>query len=64
MMDRPLMPDSSVAQRLLGNLRRARLEMEEVALQFDEVLAKFDAEIRKQKSKRIKKISLMNKQPL
>jgi hypothetical protein len=64
MMDRPLRPDSSVDQRLLGNLRRARLEMEEVALQFDEVLAKFDAEIRKQKSKRIKKISLMNKQPL
>jgi hypothetical protein len=65
MTDRPSMPNPSVDQRLLGNLRRARLEMEEVALQFDEVLAKFDAEIRKQKSKRIQKsLSLTNKQPL
>jgi hypothetical protein len=54
MTDQP-MPNSSVDQRLLGNLRRARLEMEEVGLQLDEVLAKFDEKIRQQKLKRIQK---------
>jgi hypothetical protein len=49
------MPNPSVDQRLLGNLRRARLEMEEVGLQLDEVLAKFDEQIRQQKFKRIQK---------
>jgi hypothetical protein len=49
MTDQPLMPNPSVDQRLLGNLRCARLEMEELGLQFDEVLARFDEEIRQQK---------------
>jgi hypothetical protein len=63
MTDQPLMPNPSVDQRLLGNLRRARLEMEELGLEFDEVLAKFDEEIRQQKLKRIQKsLSLLNKQ--
>jgi hypothetical protein len=64
MTDQPLMPNPSVDQRLLGNLRRARLEMEELGLQFDEVLARFDEEIRQQKLKRIQKsLSLVNEQP-
>jgi hypothetical protein len=55
------MPDSVVEQRLLGNLRRARLEMEEVGLQLDEVLARFDEEIRQQRLKRVQKsLSLLN----
>jgi hypothetical protein len=54
MTDQP-MPNLSVDQRLLGNLRRACLEMEEVGLQLDEVLAKFDEKIRQQKFKRIQK---------
>jgi hypothetical protein len=61
MTNQPMMPNSSVDQRLLGNLRRARLEMEELGLQFDEVLAKFDEEIRQQRLKRIQKsLSLFN----
>jgi hypothetical protein len=61
MTNQPIMPNSSVDQRLLGNLRRARLEMEELGLQFDEVLAKFDEEIRQQRLKRIQKsLSLFN----
>jgi hypothetical protein len=61
MTNQPIMPNSSVDQRLLGNLRRARLEMEEVGLQFEEVLAKFDEEIRQQRLKRIQKsLSLFN----
>jgi hypothetical protein len=62
-MSQPLMPNPSVDQRLLGNLRRARLEMEDLGLQFDEVLARFDQEIRHQKLKRIQKsLSLANEQ--
>jgi hypothetical protein len=61
MTNQPIMPNSSVDQRLLDNLRRARLEMEEVGLQFEEVLAKFDEEIRQQRLKRIQKsLSLFN----
>jgi hypothetical protein len=63
MTDQPLMPNPSVDQRLLGNLRRARLEMEELGLQFDEVFARFDEEIRQQKLKRIQKsLSLVSEQ--
>lgn len=63
MTNQPLMPNPSVDQRLLGNLRRARLEMEELGLQFDEVLARFDEEIRQQRLKRIQKsLSLFNEQ--
>ena len=62
--DQPLMPNSSVDQCLLSNLRRARLKMEELGLQFDEVLARFDEEIRQQKLKRIQKsLSHVNEQP-
>jgi hypothetical protein len=53
MINQPLMPDLSVDRRLLGNLRRARLEIEELGLELDEVLARLDEEIRQQKSKRI-----------
>jgi hypothetical protein len=61
MTNQAMMPNSSVDRRLLGNLRRARLEMEELGLQFDEVLAKFDEEIRQQRLKRIQKsLSLFN----
>jgi hypothetical protein len=64
MTKQPLMPDPSIDQRLLGNLRRAHLEMEEVGLQFDELLSKFDEEIRQQKLKRVQKaLSLFNEKP-
>jgi hypothetical protein len=65
MTNQPLMPDPSVDQRLLGNLRRARLEIEELGLQLDEVLARFDEEIRQQRLKRIRQsLSLANEQTL
>ena len=61
-MTQPLMPSPSVDPRLLTNLRRARLECEELGLQFEEVIARFDEEIRKQKLKRIQKsLSLLDK---
>lgn len=55
MKNQPLMPSPSVDSRLLSNLRRARLEFEELGLQLEEVIARFDEEIRKQKLKRIQK---------
>jgi hypothetical protein len=61
MTNQPSTPNPSVDQRLLGNLRRACLEIEELGLQFDEVLARFDEEIRQQRLKRIQKsLSLFN----
>jgi hypothetical protein len=48
-----LMPDPSVDQNLLGNLRRARLEIEESGLQLEEVIAKLDQEIRQQRLTRL-----------
>jgi hypothetical protein len=55
------MPSPSVDLRHLTNLRRALLEFKELGLQFEEVLARFDEEIRKQKLKRIQKsLSLLD----
>lgn len=48
-------PSPSDDLRLLGNLRRARLAMEEVGPQLDELIARFDEEIRQQRSRRTQK---------
>jgi hypothetical protein len=50
---RLIMPDPSVDSRLIGNLRRARLDFEEVDLQLEELIAKCDEVIRQQKLQRI-----------
>jgi hypothetical protein len=54
MKKQPMMPDPSVDRRLLDNLRQARLSFEEVDLQVEELIAKFDELIRQQKLQRIK----------
>jgi hypothetical protein len=54
MNKQPMMPDPSVDRRLLDHLRQARLSFEEVDLQMEEVIAKFDELIRQQKLQRIK----------
>jgi hypothetical protein len=54
MNKQPMMPDPSVDRRLLENLRQARLSFEEVDLQVEELIAKFDELIRQQKLQRIK----------
>jgi hypothetical protein len=46
MTNQTSMPDPSVDQRLSGDLRRSCLEMEELGLQFDELIARFDQAIR------------------
>ena len=53
MNNRSMMPDPAVDSRLIGNLRRARLDFEEVDLQLEELVAKCDEIIRQQKLQRI-----------
>ncbi|NJL68113.1 MAG: hypothetical protein HC894_17835 [Microcoleus sp. SM1_3_4] len=53
------MPPPEVDRRLLANLRRSRVEMEELGWKLDEVIAKLDEEHRQLKQKRLQ-ISLNN----
>jgi hypothetical protein len=50
----PTIPDPAVNRRLIDNLRQARLDFEEVDLQVEELVAKFDELIRQQRLQRIK----------
>jgi hypothetical protein len=54
MKAQPMVPDPVVNRRLLDNLRQARLDFEEVDLQVEELVSKFDELIRQQKLQRIK----------
>jgi len=54
MKAQPMVPDTVVNRRLLDNLRQARLAFEEVDLQVEELVAKFDELIRQQRLQRIK----------
>ena len=49
MKKQPTMPDPSMDLRLLTNLRQARISFEEVDLQVEELIAKFDELIYQQK---------------
>jgi hypothetical protein len=51
--NRQIMSDPELDSRLIGNLRRARLDFEEVDLQLEELVAKCDEVIRQQKLQRI-----------
>jgi hypothetical protein len=51
--NRQIMSDPALDSRLIGNLRRARLDFEEVDLQLEELVAKCDEVIRQQKLQRI-----------
>jgi hypothetical protein len=52
--NRQIMSDPELDERLIRNLRRARLAFEEVDLQLEELVAKCDELIRQQKLQRIK----------
>jgi hypothetical protein len=54
MKAQPMVPDAIVNRRLLDNLRQARLGFEEVDLQVEELVSRFDELIRQQKLQRIK----------
>jgi phage shock protein A len=55
----PRIPDTETSKRLLTNLRRTRLEMEEFNLQLDQIIARFDQELSQQKLQRVRR-SLAN----
>jgi hypothetical protein len=48
------LPEEEVDAKLISNLRRARLDFEEVGLQLAEVIAKFEAAERQQRLEKIK----------
>jgi hypothetical protein len=54
MKAQPIVPDAAVNRRLIDNLRQARLDFEEVDLQVEELVSKFDELIRQQRLQRIK----------
>jgi hypothetical protein len=54
MKAQPIVPDPVINRRLLDNLRQARLDFEEVDLQVEELVSKFDELIRQQRLQRIK----------
>jgi hypothetical protein len=54
MKAQPIVPDAAVNRRLVDNLRQARLDFEEVDLQVEELVSRFDELIRQQKLQRIK----------
>jgi hypothetical protein len=51
--EQPTVPDLVVRNRLIKNSRRARLDLAEVGIELDEVIAKLDDLIRQQKRERI-----------
>ncbi|MEG3935821.1 MULTISPECIES: hypothetical protein [unclassified Microcoleus] len=54
MMNEPgYMPHPDVDRRLLANLRRSRLEMEELGCKLEEVIAKLDEDHRQIQQKRL-----------
>lgn len=53
-----LPPDK--AQRLLANFRRSRLEMHEVTLQLEEIIAELGHGIRQQNRRRFQQSPLLN----
>jgi phage shock protein A len=55
----PRIPDTETSKRLLTNLRRTRLEMEEFNLQLDQIIARFEQELSQQKLQRVRR-SLAN----
>jgi hypothetical protein len=52
--NRIIMSDLELDNRLIGNLRRARLDFEEVDLQLEELVSKCDETMRQQELQRIK----------
>lgn len=54
MTDQPRVPDPETAKRLLVNLRRTHLEMEEFNLEIAEITTRLEHNIRQQRLKRVR----------
>lgn len=55
MNDQLRVPDPEVDKRLLANLRRSRLEMEELGLQLEEVIANLERDLRQRRLQRVRR---------
>lgn len=55
MTKQPRIPDPETSKRLLANLRRTRLEMEEFNLELAEINAKLEEHVRQQRLKRLRR---------
>jgi hypothetical protein len=53
MNDRPRIPNSETAKRLLANLRQTHLEMCEFNRELDEITARVEADIQQQRLRRM-----------
>jgi hypothetical protein len=54
MTEPPRIPDPETAKRLLNNLRRTHIEMEEFNLELEQITAKLERDIRQQSLKRVR----------
>ena len=54
MTNQPQIPDPETSKRLLANLRRTRLELEESNLELAEVNAQLEHKLRQQRLKRVR----------
>lgn len=56
MTDKPRVPNPETSKRLLANLRRTSLEMQEFNLELDEIDAKLEHEVRQQRLARVRRM--------
>lgn len=55
MTKQPRIPDPETSKRLLANLRRTRLEMEEFNLELAQINARLEHELHQQRLKRVRR---------
>ncbi len=56
MTNKPRVPDPETSKRLLANLRRTSLEMQEFNLELDEINAKLEHDARQQRLARVRRM--------
>lgn len=56
MTSKPRIPDPETAKRLVANLRRSRLAMEEATLELEELTARLEHDIRQKRLARLKQV--------
>lgn len=56
MTEEACIPDEATRKRLLANLRKTRLDLQEFGFQLEELLAQIEKDIRQQKMKRFEEV--------
>lgn len=55
MMEQPQIPDEETRKRLIKNLRKTRLELQEFGLELEEIIVLLEKDIRQQRLRRLQK---------